>query len=198
MSQVNVPYRPSLLVLIAGFVLCAGASYGLAQAALSTEHGIALGRAIQLSAEDVAALRWTGSIIGGAMAAICAISLIMSVIGGRHIVITASDITIPTGAFGEPVTVPLSNIISLRIRPTKGQDVLEVRHRDGAATIEGSMLRSPYTLASLQRLLREKVEEIPKTAEGRRRRNPAAPYVFNTKQAEMGFAPRAFGRRQDV
>jgi hypothetical protein len=198
MSQVNVPYRPSFLVLIAGFVLCAIASFGLAQAALATQDGIALGRMLELSAEDVMALRWAGAIIGGVMAAICAISLVLSVVGGGRIVITASDITIPTGAFSEPVTVPLSNIISLRIRPNKGQDVLEVRHRDGAATIEGAMLRSPYTLASVQRLLREKVEELPKTAEGRRRRNPAAPYVFNPKQTEMGFAPRAFGRRQDV
>lgn len=196
MNQVNVPYRPSFLVLIAGLVLCAGVSYGLAQSALATDQGIALGQLIQLSAQDVAALRWSGAVIGGAMAVICAGALGMSLIGGRHIVITAFDITIPAGLLSDPVVVPLSNILSLRIRPSRGQDMLEVRYRDGTATIEGVMLRRPHTLASLQRLLREKVEEMPKTAEGRRRRNPAAPYVFNPKQAEMGFAPRAFGRRE--
>ena len=197
MNQVNVPYRPSYLILIAGFVLCGGAAFALAQSALATVDGLALGRLVDLSPGDVMALKWTGAVIGGAIAVICAGAFILSLLGGRSLVIGSADITVPAGLFAEPSVIALSNIVSLRIRPSKGQDFLEIAHRDGTARIDGAMLRRPYTLASLQRMLREKVEETPKTAAGRRRRTPAAPYVFNPKQAEMGFAPRAFGRRPD-
>jgi hypothetical protein len=139
--HLEYPYRAKPLMMIAGILLFGSCAAGMGLEALTNERGLTWNGIVHLGVDGATGFYWSVAAVSAIFVVGAFVALVSSLAHPMAVTLTSREISAPRNGFSRRrITIPLPDIVDVRLQKVQRQRFLNIYHRNGRLSIVQSML----------------------------------------------------------